>query len=734
MVTAVLAACRDAALARGESADDADWLPTRETWVRTALGANATLRETPLIPVLLALLAGERDVERLPTARANVMKAVVDSLLVRRDANPDRLQVGHLVGDAAVTATAAVFATEARALVDGSGQRDLKDLQTLIAQELAEQWQLAAGPAAVAADAAIRFWDEHGIFVISGASERVTPRLPLFSEIGDAMAAVRHPAGLADWVSERAQQGAIESLILAAGLSVQAAEELAAAAIASRGHSLLHGAVRAYLDGAVFRPKRLGGLRTALLADIAAGGREGWTSLRRLLQLPVAAGTPKASIEAVIGGYPHEHRTIARAAVALRHDSPEDLRREPTVLLDALQTPRLGRLARRDGDDNRDWSDLAVDELYGDTIEAAAELLVGVVEEAADLVVARLRTVAMGTSQRLHGILEAAGLGERSLEATGESFRKTARLLATLDYDADDYKRFLEVLSVLAPPRHIELPERTKLDHLASFAETMWLNDAGSWLGSFRAHMAEVVELIVALGSFDPSLLAAESRIVSRRVSEFGGHEPFFSLFDGAARRELTNWSAVSRHEDDVTLLVEMLTWGLGSARLAASALWGAPVAEIAVPKLRALLPNLVSSAEHQRIAALTLCSLVDGPEPVSWLHDDDPILRAVCAAWLEPVGTDGKVSPHFRDLLADQDRNVLATAVRRLATVEAADRDELLCAIADGPEPGWTCLSCRTSNPSRSSSCGSPDCHRVPSHPTQDARQILEGTFKSDY
>lgn len=178
-------------------------------------------------------------------------------------------------------------------------------------------------------------------------------------------------------------------------------------------------------------------------------------------------------------------------------------------------------------------------------------------------------------------------------------------------------------------------------------------------------------------------------------------------------------------------LLIAMMTWAIGSARLAASALWSAPpVADLAVPKLRELLPRLVSSAEHERLAALTLCSLVAGPEPESWVHDEDPVLRAVAAVWLEPVGLDGLLTSQFRELLHDDDRNVRAKAVRKLAAVIAVDRDELLEEIASAPEPGWTCLTCRTVNPAALASCGKSECYRVPSHPASDARQILDGTF----
>lgn len=731
LVSAVLVACRDAASARGAPIGDG-WVRSREAWVRAALNANSTLRETPLIPTLLALLAGERDVERLPTARANVMRAVVESLLVRRDADPGRLRIGDLVGDAAVAAASDAFAAEAKALVDGNGQELLQILRPAIATELAGHWVLAPGPAAVAADAAIRFWDEHGIFVVSGAQEVVTPRLPLFSEIGDAMAAVREEDALSTWVAGRAAQGAVEPLVLAAGLSPVAAEELAAAAIRTSEHVLLQGAVRAHLDGAELRRETLAELAQALVVDVAAGDREGWTSLGALFRLPTDAISPEV-VEAALADYPDDHRVIAQASLALHFRTPDDLRSQPAVLLAALGTSRLKRLPQRERDAGPDWRDLAVDDLYGSTIERSAEMLVGRVDEAVDLVVARLHTVSMGTSRRLHEVLEAAGMSDRARAATSEAFRKTAKLLANLDYDADDYRRFLEVVADMAVPAHLDLPARIALDHLADFIETMHLNDAGSWGTSFRARQAEVADLVATLGSFDRAVLAAQARIVLERIEAFGEHDPFFSLFDGAARRPLQEWASVPNAQAAVALCLYMMTWGQGSARLAASALWRSPVADLAVEPLRELLPDLSSSTEHQRIAALTLCSLVDGPEPESWVQDADPVLRAVAAAWLEPVGSDGSVSPEFRLLLRDGDRNVLARAVRELASIDAPDRDELLEEVAQAPEPGWMCLSCRTINPAVLTSCGKSDCHRVPDHPAKDARQILDGTFKND-
>lgn len=161
---------------------------------------------------------------------------------------------------------------------------------------------------------------------------------------------------------------------------------------------------------------------------------------------------------------------------------------------------------------------------------------------------------------------------------------------------------------------------------------------------------------------------------------------------------------------------------------VAASALWAAPIAELAVPRLRDLLPRVASSTRHLEIAANTLASVAEGPEPQSWLADEDPVLRAVAARWVAPTDEDGCVAPALLELLADQDRIVRAAAVRQIGRSSATDRDDVLKRVIDEPEPGWTCLSCRTYNEPGRTSCSKDGCFRATDHLAGEARRFLDG------
>lgn len=722
---AVLVACGDAAAVRGElTGDQSEWVTMRATWVSNAIDANPHLKETPLLPVFLALLAGERDVDQLPTERAAVLDKVISSLVQRRAVAPEPLAVGTLSGEPASRVLLDAFAAEARALIDANGQRPLDEVRVAVSADLTDRWGLSEGPAGSTAEAAIRFWDEHGIFVASGASQTVAPRVSLFAEVGDALAAVRDVPGLEAWVTARAAKGAVEPLVLAAGLLHEAAEALARVALEQGDRTLVHACIQAHNEGAELTVETMAELAAALLADVAEGGREGWDSLAALLRLPPEAASRNDAL-AAIESYPEPNVLIATAGIDLWARSPEDLVDHPSSLLEALATAPPPKLTRRAPSGAGDKSALLADTLYEDTLVSCADLLVDETDEAADSVIARLDEVSAVTQARLSDILARKGLANRVPNPLGPLGTTLSRLVK--DYDPEAHMKVLQVVATLDPPASMTLSERTRLDQLADLLETMNLNDASSWGRDLTARLAEVVDLITTLGSFDRSLLAAQAGVVLERTARFGGHAPFFALLDGASVRPLSNWDAVTEAEGAVDLLIDMMQWGTGSAYLAACALWGAPIADLAAPRLRALLPRVASSTRHLRIAAATLASLADGPEPESWLTDDDPVLRAVAAQCVDPTDGEGQVASALTALLNDDDRNVRAAAVRAVGKSTAVDRDECLKRAVDDPEPGWTCLSCRSRNAADRTSCGSDRCFRVPEHPADEARRLLE-------
>lgn len=293
------------------------------------------------------------------------------------------------------------------------------------------------------------------------------------------------------------------------------------------------------------------------------------------------------------------------------------------------------------------------------------------------------------------------------------------------DYDSGAHRRFIADLAA-RPGSPLTYLQKMRLDELADLLETLNLNDSSSWVGNRRAsRYGEVVDLIGVLGGFDTAVIAGQAQVVLDRMDHDDDHAPFFALFDGAQACQLDRWDLVADRAAAVDLLLDMLTWGLGNAQVAAGALWGKEVADLAAQRLRVMVPKLAEHTEHQRLAAHVLASMVDRPEPRSWLDSDDPILRAVAAMWCDATSGEG-ISPYLLRLLEDPDGYVRSAAVRRLSDITGAERDDALKRVARDPDPGWTCLSCRTVNEPGRSVCAKPECHRAPPHPADEAQKIL--------
>jgi hypothetical protein len=266
---------------------------------------------------------------------------------------------------------------------------------------------------------------------------------------------------------------------------------------------------------------------------------------------------------------------------------------------------------------------------------------------------------------------------------------------------------------------------------LADFFETLRLNESSSWARTEPAHQDRpfLIDTVAQLASFDRAVLAGQAEIVIKRIDGEGSRGPFFALFDGASTRELTHWEQVPDKEQAVRMFVRMHTRGRGSALVAASALWEAPVADIAVPLLDELLPHLTRSPEHQRICAYTLVSLTRGFEVPTWADDENSVLRRVAAELMDTT-EDRRLTPKFRMLVFDRDGWVRVAALKRLERTDADDCISLLRQAACERDPGWRCTHCGTDNGPQSRSCTK--CSTVGPSPAATARSILDGLCPS--
>jgi ribosomal protein L40E len=693
------------------------WVERRVEWITAILDHDRAVGETPLVPVLLALLAADRDDRALPVTRGEILHQIVEAAVRRREARRDPgLRFATLNEHDSANATLAAFAVEAGVLGDSGGQATMATVNTAVTLFLTCDWGLPAGAAASTASAIVHFWDEIGIFVIRGADETITPRMELFLDIGDAVhATAQSPDVVEAWVDARIRERRHEPLILAAALSQTAGERLLAAACDSGEHELLIAASAAVRQRAQATDGDRGRLIAALATDAAAPDAQGWTSCLMLLDLAGDHSSAEKLSEVLIH-YPTDNQVIAKTALALRRS--HDATKEP-VLLDALRVHHLPRLPSRQ---SATPSARPVDSLHGEVVEAAARRLLGRVEEATGLVVGLLDEVGIGLNKRLVAALKDAGLIDAASDVLARQSRAAANTLAWLkDYDEDEESRFLDHLAQ-HPPAELTVAQASRLTELASLHRTLGLRVIGAWpRRQEHDSWLEFVDVVAVLGGFDPARLAAEASITRRRIAQCDS-EAFTALGIASQRRRLNRWEDVDSPAAAALTLAESLFMGKGTARVAAAALSTAPP-EIAIPLLEDALPDLQSRRAHQRLAAHALARLKSDEPLTEWATSDNRTLRLVAAERL-PHTVDGQLNPLLCQLMHDTDPYVAVAAVHTVADAPATAAVDELKSIATAEREEWTCQHCGSPNPAAADHCVR--CHVVPPDPAEIARDIL--------
>jgi hypothetical protein len=706
-----------------------DWVAERVEWVESVLTRESILRETPLVPVLLAILTVERSLAALPTQRVGVLAAVVQDVVARHELKrEDGKTLGPLTGSELDTAAMHAFTGEAAAILNNNGQVSVETAVHVIAGELTEQWGLHPGYASVAARDAVHFFDESGIFVISGAERTVAPRIGLFAEIGDALRIATRPKEVDSWVAARISGAQMEPLILAAALSVEVAASLASAmAKHIADQTLVHATVRAFAEGANFDDTAIRFLSEALIAEVATGTREGWLSWQELLSLPVPEDLRNAA-EVAAGQHGPAHAQVARAALDLRFNDEASLIRDPEALFGVLTLSDLPSRPPEDPSAGHDIRFAGVDEALIDTQLSAAETLLGHVPAATGLVAERAANAPRGLRRSLVQLLLDRGFNEEARGVQEASKWPGLTVPDWLSAFKDGHETHIVTMLAAGLQAELTYPQATRLDDLADFVETLDLNDAsaGHLLLEPDEVLGALIETTESLYGFDANVLAAQAQVVLDRVASCGDSDPYYSLFDAACERKKPDWDAVANPETAVDLLLHLFSLGRAQARFAMKSLWGAPVSHIAAPLLRELLPDLVSSPYHERLAAYTLCTLAEGPEPECWVHSEDPVLRAVAAETIQPTSGNA-LSEDLRQLLNDPDGYVQQSALKRVAAISPPDIEAILSEAANRPRPGWMCLSCRSVNPRPGQiSCLKDGCLRVGADPAKVAAELL--------
>lgn len=618
--------------------------------------------------------------------------------------------MGELVRETAASATLDGFAAEAAVIAAYGGQCSLAQARRAIADMLARRWDLRQGPAEIAADAIVRFWDENGILVVLGANDMVTSRVELYAEIGEAISvAERSAEEIVQWVDTAARAGRFESIILAAGLSEAAARQLLVIASTTDNRQLLLAAATAVREGAIVgEPELLSGLVNALARDARLGDTEAWQTWTLLVELPLPEDLRPVVVEG-LRSFPAECQAIGRALVILKGQRESATTENTALLLNALRVTNYPDLPQREKTGKPYWSSIAIVQSFVEAKDGAAEMLLGVVEEATPLVVDEIRHAAMDMDrrQRLSELLERRGFGLQAQEVfREESSHIREAMSGFFNFDHNAHKTMLLDLCKM-PPAALTYQQETRLAELADFCESMRLNDISAWprRDDSREDFRSLLTTVEQLGGFDPAVLSAQAGIVLKRIDTFSSNDPFYALFDQAAGRDLDNWRQVPDQKEAVSLLVRTLFLGRGAALVAANALWEAPIASLAVPLLLNALPRLESSPWHQRIAAYTLLSLTNGAEITQWVRSPNPVLRRISAEKIQ-IEHDGTLTSEILALLRDDDGHVVQSAVERLSGDLTPAKEAELVRLANAPNPGWMCLHCRTHNDEGGTSC----------------------------
>lgn len=711
-----------------EGVSAGEWIEVRQRWVNDVLASDSILRETPLILILLTLLATRSEASGLPHRRADVLRQAVDEVVTRRELRrSDGHPLGRLEGSALPIAGLHAFAVEARTLMDHNGSVSLAALVEAVGDELRPQWDLAPGDARAASLDAIRLFDESGIFTIGTSSSQVTPRIVLFAEIGDAMHAVANPTTLSTWTSARIAADNLESVVLACALDPATAGAAAVEVLRATPSNaqLARALARAIREGAALAERERQEILSSLIESLHLGTDESWDCWDDLLEMCPPTDAHEMIIAAA-RSHSEDHALVAETTLALRftEPSPEDLIEQVRKLMTLSSLPKS---AGGTGRGSRDFMSILRPARSLATAQSqAAGFLAEHSPENVDLLVQRIMHGPAMLADPLTQVLVDHGFDAEVREIVEARTDEPGRTRLAAWIEDHEEARESETVEQIAGGQRLSVRgrESVALDSLASLLQALRLEDYGDPFHAQSPAVRRSVYMAVAkLLGLDMGELATEASILLERMGEKRSSAPFDAMFDPPVLRQ-PDWARVDDPDSAVHALVSQFLLTTTQATVAARFLWATPQVATAARLIRDLIPKLHSSPEHERLAAHTLASLSGQPEPSIWLNDPDPVLRTAAANMTE--FDRHRVDPRLALLLDDLDGHVQEAAIDALARIGPPGTRGLLEEIAERPEPGWECLSCRTLNSAGSRECQKPNCFRSPPHPSSTAQEAL--------
>lgn len=711
------------------------WVKQRVEWVEGWLGCDKALTETPLVVVLLSMLAAARGEGALPETKAAVMVEVVEAVIGQWEGPGGRVVLGNLHDALAGRALEAAFITL-------SGQLAMHELplvvdaQEAVATMLATELDLPAIEAEACAEEALAFWDQAGFFIIT-SERRLLPRLRLFAELGEAQRVIAlSNAAIDRWVTDAlANPDRAETLRLAAQLSRPLAEKAIAIAAAGEASSDVVEVADVVEQLPLLSAPTRRRLAEALIAVVAGEGRSRRNAAEALVRLDLPATLRRSAREA-LRTPPIAGLTSYEALLALRAARPSKDER------DAIRRVIHTEPETRERNEEDVWSLLSLfssDALWSRAVAGAFERLLPAGDPA--LIARALEVyerIGGPGSGRVADLIRRYGDEEARSEIDGRIKREMIGPLRTRpnflerseERDAAN-RQFLSWLAELVPPAELDQTQARRFDALIDVWRTLHLPSAPAFepadvLAYWPTLLPECFAVLVTLGAEDLALVAGEAQQMLDEIERLpdDAEEIDGMLNMGGHDRRLDQWQRLEDHATAQNLLHRALAVGRWLSWLAIEAIAGGEPDADELAEIVGLLPRL--KGENRQQAGFLVAAVEGERRARDWLAAEDSALRGAAAWWLARSAADGRYADFVETVLDDRDEAVRDTFLRHVKNPAPPLVLDALGTADLAPRP-WTCLRCGHENPVGNSSCQ--QCHVVAADTRRLADDLLEGS-----
>jgi hypothetical protein len=677
------------------------WEKQRTDWVASQIERDKRLRETPLIQVLLAVLAGDPSREKLPVNRAQVLNEVVIDLLNRWEITQRRcgsVRLGSLEGTLATSALRESYA-QIGFLLLRSGTSPRAEIASALGQWLASRWGLASGPADSTASEILHFWDECGVFVGHGFNHIIQPRIALLAEMGTGLYLIALPPDKQQEAVKELEMEptTAEAITLAALMSPAICEIAVSNAISSQRFDRQILACKRLLDGGTISNATADSLALGL-SKFSREVEYAWAAANAIAQLSIAYQSKLRHLEPFEGILSsRQYRLVLASAAVFSGVVVLDLER---VLADACEEMRPRPRVSTEGRNVR--PNHAIYQLVSnlaDSILPVRPDLAEAFSEAGNLGSVDLR-------QRIDKAL----LGIHRADIVHKRRAWLARDFSAVAEEFDQaWRDFLRTIASQAKPRQLSVRERRRLDDLADFIATLEYGETsfgelGFALRTVRTDLEAMIKNCILLGGFDSAALATEASIALAMEEE--SHDSKGCLFFGAKKRPTTRWDLAIDKLQTIRELVGLLGSTHWIAQIAAEMLSSCPLVQEVVEGIDDAFD---AWQPFNRLIAGELLMRQDPDwcdRAHRWKSMDDPIARRLAAKAL--VADHGAPLDELLELaLTDPDAWVRTTAVDALSSGKP---DELVISrlreAAATPQPGFLCIWCGKPSAAGTKSC----------------------------